>query len=215
MKIACFADTHRVIRTGNILWPEADVLVCAGDFCNIGSIGDAGSFNYWLEMEGVFEIYKHIIVVAGNHDVVFEKAPELAEGTLDDRIIYLCDKAKTINGVKFYGSPWQLPFNNWAFNKEEDELEVLFSRIPKDTDVLITHSPPYEILDFVPGVDGGHKGSKSLLDKVMEVAPEIHIFGHIHEAYGQINKSCIQFANATLLDGVYNHTHPVTVLEVY
>lgn len=47
-------------------------------------------------------------------------------------------------------------------------------------DVLITHKPPLGIQD---GIVMYGPGSELLLEKVKEVRPSVHVFGHIHEGY--------------------------------
>lgn len=208
MKITCFADTHRCIEGLNI--PNADIVLCAGDFCNSGSMEDVIVFNSWFSHLPC----KYKILVAGNHDVCFERDPSLATSLLDKNIIYLQDEGIKIGGVKFYGSPWQLPFMNWAFNLPEEDLRRKFEHIPKDVDVLITHSPPYGILDSVNGRE--HLGSKSLLKRVREAKPRYHVFGHIHDSYGkQINNTVgTTFINCSLLDEGYKFVNQPVVIEL-
>lgn len=208
MKIACFSDTHRCVE--NLDVAGADVVICAGDFCNSGSFEDVIAFNAWFSCLPC--AYK--IVVAGNHDVFFEKEPALARSLLDKSIVYLHGDGVEINGVMFYGSPWQLPFMNWAFNLPEEELREKFDRIPDGVDVLITHSPPSGILDSTPTKT--HLGSKSLLDKVRQVKPKYHIFGHIHHGYGRRvdEERDITFINVSLLDEAYTFVNQPAVIEV-
>lgn len=127
--------------------------------------------------------------------------------------MYLQDEAVEIEGVKFYGSPWQLPFMNWAFNLPESELRKKFEHIPDDVDVLITHSPPHGILDSTPTKKD--LGSRSLLEKVCKIKPRYHIFGHIHHGYGKhIDKTRnITFINASLLDESYNFVNEPAVID--
>ncbi len=207
MKIVCFADTHRCIDGLEI--PEADVVVCAGDFCNTGSLEDIIAFNRWFSALPC----KYKIVVAGNHDVSFENNLSVSETLLGEDIIYMQDELVEIEGVIFYGSPWQLPFNNWAFNLPEDELSRKFSLIPNDVDILITHSPPFGILDSIPTKK--NLGSKSLFKKSIEVKPKFHIFGHIHHGYGEYfdAENDITFLNVSLLDENYNFLNKPVVFE--
>lgn len=206
MKIICFADTHRCIEGLNI--PKADVVVCTGDFCNSGALEDVIAFNGWFSRLPC----KYKIIVAGNHDVCFEKDCALAKSLLNKNIIYLQDEGVKIGGVKFYGSPWQLPFMDWAFNLPEDELRREFERIPENVDVLITHSPPYGILDSVRKDE--HLGSKSLLEKVSKVRPRYHIFGHIHNGYGKRTNSNITFINCSLLDESYSFVNAPVMFDI-
>lgn len=208
MKIICFADTHRCVE--GLDMPKADVIICAGDYCNSGSLEDVIAFNNWFSRLPC----KYKILVAGNHDVCFERDPTLAKSLLDKNIIYLQDEGVELDGVKFYGSPWQLPFMDWAFNLPEDELRRKFERIPNDVDVLITHSPPYGILDSVRKDE--HLGSKSLLERAYQVKPQYHIFGHIHHGYGEyVDKARnITFINASLLDEGYNFVNQPVIIEL-
>ena len=208
MKIICFSDTHRCIDGLNI--PNADVVICAGDFCNNGSFEDVIAFNKWFSKLPA----KHKIVVAGNHDVSFEKNLAISKTFLDNDIIYLQDELIKIEKIKFYGTPWQLPFMNWAFNLPEDDLRKKFAHIPNDTDILITHSPPFGILDSTPPKK--NLGSKALLEKVLQVKPKCHIFGHIHHGYGEhidANNN-INFMNVSLLDEGYNFVNEPKIIEV-
>ena len=93
---------------------------------------------------------------------------------------YLCDESLTLDGVKFYGSPWQPRFFDWAFNKDRGApLKAIWDKIPLDTDVLITHGPPHGILDLT--FDKIKAGCEELLLAVQRIKPKVHVFGHIHE----------------------------------
>jgi Icc-related predicted phosphoesterase len=93
--------------------------------------------------------------------------------------IYLEDDSIVIDGVKFHGSPWQPWFYDWAFNlRYEEQLAEKWAKIPDDTHVLITHTPPHQICDYT--VRGNNIGSTSLLERVLKVQPKIHVFGHAH-----------------------------------
>jgi Icc-related predicted phosphoesterase len=115
---------------------------------------------------------------------------------------YLQDQSVIIEGLKFYGSPWQPTFHNWAFNKDRGEkIKTEWDKIPSDTDVLITHGPPFGILDKT--VDNEKVGCEELLLAVNRIKPKIHIFGHIHENYGEIKLNGTHFINPSSCD--YNY----------
>jgi Icc-related predicted phosphoesterase len=61
-------------------------------------------------------------------------------------------------------------------------LDAVWSKIPQGIDILLTHGPPFGILDRVQA--GDRVGCEDLLRHVERVRPAIHCFGHIHEAYG-------------------------------
>ena len=68
-----------------------------------------------------------------------------------------------------------------------------FDYIPYGTDILITHIPPLGILDGTEVLYGDY----SLLKKVFEIKPKLHLFGHIHESPGQEIIDNITFSNAS------------------
>src|SRR5689334_8867342 len=63
--------------------------------------------------------------------------------------------------------------------QDEDILDCYFRMIPEGLDVLITHGPPWGIMDR--NIKGDLCGSKALYDHVFRVKPRVHVFGHIHE----------------------------------
>ena len=203
MKIVAFSDIHGDnIRN----MPSADVFICAGDFSAHGSIADLVQFNTRLD-----KLQGRKIVVAGNHDWVCERNYSLAKSCFSPDVHFLQDEAIHIEGFLFYGTPWQPLFLNWAFNLPEEQLKEKFAKIPDSVDVLITHCPPYGILDVV---DGYHQGSPSLMERVMQIKPKYHIFGHIHEGYGKYEENGTTFLNVSVLDGDYRMVREPVSFEV-
>jgi Icc-related predicted phosphoesterase len=212
-KITFISDTHNKHNhltskgMGNILG-SGDVLVHAGDCTSMGKSHEITNFLNWFGMTD----FKHKIFIAGNHDFGFEFHTDIAEEFKEKGIIYLFDSEVVIDGVKFYGSPWQPEFHNWAFNLPRGEkLAEKWSKIPTNTDILITHGPVYGILDYAP--IGGHVGCEELYKKVFEVKPKIHVCGHIHDSYGQKSIDGVEFLNASVLDDTYQHAHKPIVVE--
>lgn len=139
------------------------------------------------------------------------------------RIILLNDSSTMIDGIKFYGTPVQPYFFNWAYNRAETDAEMLhygvpsikphFEAIPNDINVLITHGPPLGILDEVKGREGQHLGSASLLEAVKRVKPDVHVFGHIHSGHGELHRDGTSFYNVAICDERYYPSNPVRVIE--
>jgi Icc-related predicted phosphoesterase len=174
----------------------------------MGKSHEITNFLNWFGMTD----FKHKIFIAGNHDFGFEFHTDIAEEFKEKGIIYLFDSEVVIDGVKFYGSPWQPEFHNWAFNLPRGEkLAEKWSKIPTNTDILITHGPVYGILDYAP--IGGHVGCEELYKKVFEVKPKIHVCGHIHDSYGQKSIDGVEFLNASVLDDTYQHAHKPIVVD--
>lgn len=190
MKIVAVSDTHQYQPR----LPKADIIIFAGD----ANLVNQKSIDSFLDYCKTLKT-KHIIYVAGNHDTYLEQftAGVLKEYFSISKVTYLQDEAVTIKGKKFYGTPWSPMFNNWAFMLSEAELKDKFRLIPKDTDVLISHSPPHRILDT--NDEGVHLGSYYLAERVRFMPLIIHIFGHIHESYGQ----CSQYYNCSVVNEHY------------
>jgi Icc-related predicted phosphoesterase len=212
-KITFISDTHNkhnhlTSNAYNNILGSGDVLVHAGDISSMGKSHEITNFLNWFGMTD----FKHKIFIAGNHDFGFEFHTDIAEEFKEKGIIYLFDSEVVIDGVKFYGSPWQPEFHNWAFNLPRGKkLAEKWSKIPTNTDILITHGPVYGILDYAP--IGGHVGCEELYKKVFEVKPKIHVCGHIHDSYGQKSIDGVEFLNASVLDDTYQHAHKPIVVD--
>lgn len=178
IRICAVSDTHGDHRNIPHI-PDGDVFIYAGDFLNFGQektmfMGDAlGDFCKWIE---------HLpcdtkILIAGNHDWFLDKDPKrIAELPC----IYLQDASIEIEGFKIYGSPWVPHLNgtgSFGINRGDDIAEK-WSLIPNDLDILITHSAPFGLGDRAH--NGQHVGCKDLINRVEEIEPRLHIFGHIH-----------------------------------
>jgi Icc-related predicted phosphoesterase len=206
MKVVVISDTHTF--EGAITIPDGDVLIHAGDATIAGTPQEVSAFGKWLDGQP----HKHKIAIAGNHDWLFEKNPEQARYLIQfEGVHYLQDSSIEIDGVKFYGSPWQPWFNDWAFNLPRGvEIKHKWNLIPK-CDVLITHGPPWGTLDTVRP-NSQHLGCEDLAEAVRRTRPKIHIFGHIHGGYGQHETRHTRFINASICDEAY---HPVNAPIVF
>lgn len=207
MKIVFISDTHDLELVESI--PPGDVLVHCGDICGANSPDVLFRFNEW--MGSLPHSYK--IVIAGNHDFLFEQENQLARSLMTN-VTYLQDEAVMVEGLKFYGSPWQPWFYDWAFNLQRGApLKEVWAKIPEDVDVLITHGPPYMILDKTMW-DNTHAGCEELLPRVMKIKPKIHAFGHIHEGYGLLKKDNIVFVNASSCTVNYEPINKPIVVDI-
>jgi len=232
IKIAAFSDIHG--QHSKIQIPEADIVICAGDCTNMGKECEVEDFCVWY---GDLP-HKHKILIAGNHDWLFEEDPVLAKKLCSDNgIIYLNDTSVTIEGLKFHGSPVQPHFCDWAFNRARNEADSItynkrtgatisyalikphWDMIPTDTDVLITHGPPLSILDELYTAAGNPRGEfvgcNELRKRIEEVKPEVHIFGHIH-SNGNMERHIngTSYYNVCTCDKMYTPNQPPVVIEV-
>ena len=189
LTIVLISDTHELHREVEV--PPGDILIHAGDFTmNSKSAEKLLDFNEWLgELPHAYRV-----VIPGNHDSVVEDASRRA---LITNATLLINETVEIMGLKFWGSPIT-PLLGEAFGVVSDTVRAkLYSRIPADTDILVTHGPPYGILDQTPG-SHHHEGCNQLLAAVRKVKPMLHVFGHIHGAYGTESTNDTLFVNAAL-----------------
>ncbi len=208
MKFVAISDTHG--KHTKLILPSGDVLIHAGDISGRGNEVEAIDFLNWFSKQN----FEHKILIAGNHDFYFEREPtEQIKKILPENIIYLNDSGTTINKIKIWGSPITPWFYNWAFNRHRgDEIKKHWDLIPVDTDILITHGPVHGILDNTKS--GQRAGCEDLLNRIKAIKPKVHICGHIHEAYGIIEKAGVAFINASVLNEKYELVNEPIIFEL-
>jgi len=225
LKIAAISDTHNETPK---MPKGADVLIHAGDLTMMGREFEVRKSIDWLK--SLKKRYKKgIILVPGNHDFLFEDWREglpktkrgmelernfaLAKQLCDDAgIILLMDQSVEIEGVKIYGSPYSLRFHDWAFNLSPMDSALFWAKnIPKDTNVLVTHGPPFGIGDLCRG---GHVGDSALLELIKSLPDlKMHIYGHIHEGSGVHWFNNKLFINASALNEYYQGFNDIHVVS--
>ena len=204
MRLVLVSDTH--LRHPEV--PPGDVLVHAGDLTPIGTQAQLKEALAWLKRQP----HEHKVAIAGNHDFCLEREPRLGE-LFEPEIHYLFHEEREVAGLRFFGSPWTPWFHDWAFNLPRgDALREVWSRIPSELDVLVTHGPPLGVLDRT--YDGRHVGCEDLRRAVEEKRPRLHVFGHIHEAYGVERAAETTFVNASLCDLSYRAVNAPVVMEL-
>jgi len=214
MKLVLIADTHKAHTSLDL--PEGDILIHAGDCLGWGDTMELYAFAYWLKQQS--HKFQHILLVAGNHDGAFQYQPAEALSIVEQvpNLIYLQDSGVTLCGVRFWGSPWTTEFRNWYFMRRPGpHIDKAWKLIPEDTQVLITHSPPYGVLD--KGVGQTTVGCDMLAYRLGpdgNLKPRLHVFGHSHICYGQEEHNGILHVNADLCDNRNVLVKPPVVLEL-
>jgi Icc-related predicted phosphoesterase len=207
MRIVCISDTHGYHRELDV--PEAEILIHAGDFMIHGrAIAEIDDFNDWL---GSLP-HRHKIVVAGNHDLFFESNPKAARAHLSNAV-YLEHAGVALEGIHFWGCPVTPVLPHMAFAVQRGAASRKYwDKIPIGTDVLITHGPPFGILDK-ENIVAKHMGCEQLSKAVLRIQPRLHVFGHIHGGRGREegpNGTC--FLNCAALKG--SKLYPPTVIDI-
>lgn len=192
MKITAISDTHNFHEFLNL--PGGDLLIHAGDITDHGTQPEVEDFLQWFAQQD----YEYKLFIGGNHDFFLDENPVDLLELLPKDVTYLKNKLFQVGGVKIYGSPICPGMEGWAFGKKRGaEMELYWSFIPKEVDILITHSPPANILD--KSSEGYSLGCEKLWEKLKTIHPKYHIFGHIHASYGIRAIGGTTFINASIL----------------
>jgi Icc-related predicted phosphoesterase len=198
--------------------PDGDLLVYAGDFSMRAKMNDVVEFARWIKSLP----HSHKIIIPGNHDVYCEKN---LPWTRDEFFpaLALNHESCSIAGYRIFGSPYTSSIyepSPWSFDypRVGSHSEKLWSQIPTTTDILVTHGPPKGILDYVPVVgpeEDNNVGDVNLLYHVNRVRPKLHLFGHIHEGYGNYTATWgTKFYNVCICNESYRPINPITVLDL-
>lgn len=172
MKILHLSDTHGLHQRLGAM-PEADVMVHTGDFTNWGTEEECLDFiNWFIDLPYAYKIF-----VCGNHDICLWGNDGIKD-KLPANVHFLQGNGVTIGGVKFYGFGYGDDYSRYT--------------IPCGTQVLLTHEPPFGILD-------SEEGSKEILKKIVKHSSlKLHLFGHSHNDNGVLKKEGITFSNGSL-----------------
>jgi Icc-related predicted phosphoesterase len=164
------------------------------------------SFNAWLG-----ELGAPVVLIPGNHESFLEE--NRAKRSLLSNAIVLIDESVEILNLRFWGSP-VTPLPNTAFGMPSAaDRRRLYATIPDDVDILITHGPPFAVLDLAPG-SNHHAGDPELLEAVQRVQPMLHAFGHIHGAGGTDDLDGTLFVNACLMSQWGDLEHKPVVVRL-
>jgi predicted phosphohydrolase len=191
LTIVCMSDTHELHRELDV--PHGDILIHAGDLTMFSTSASAIlDFNEWL---GDLP-HRWKILIPGNHEFFLEADP--SRRRLVSNAIVLINEGVEVAGLGIWGSP-VTPLYGGAFglNSPADRTR-LYAEIPEDVDIIVTHGPPYGILDRSPGTLH-HAGCLQLLEAVTHLKPRLHVFGHVHGAHGLVSTDDTLFVNAALL----------------
>lgn len=191
-KIIVVSDSHNKhneidIPSGN----DEGILIHCGDFTNNGTKEELDNFYTWFKNLK----FKHKILIPGNHDKNFYENSE----KFKDICHVLNDNLITINGLKIWGSGKTIHTEGFikGYNQyTKEEIKEYWNNIPMGLDILITHGPPYGILD--KNIFGISAGDPVLLDVLKTKVPRYHFYGHIHEGHGVSNYGETVCVNASL-----------------
>lgn len=219
MRICFISDTHGYEEAVKV--PDCDILVHCGDNTNYGEPWEFQKFITWFGNQKP----KHKIFINGNHEVMVWKQGQAKDMVRRHNAMYMTnlhyleEEAVEVEGLKFWGTPYTPEFFDWAYMYNREDGARRYMGVPNDVDVLITHGPPAGVLDNVQPFgryDRVHAGCDYLMEKVKEIKPKVHAFGHIHHTYGWKKfKAPFQtlFVNAATCNARYIPVNPPIVVD--
>ena len=225
MTITAISDTHGMVPLPRLLIGyESDLLIHCGDVTgghvnrtnrNRISHSHLASWNSFVsQLRQVRDWFKDVVIVPGNHDQICEVYPQRCKQELQQIGVHFLINDGTVLGpdkTLIWGLPHTPPFCDWFF--EGTSMSKYTNEIPLDTNILVSHGPPYGILDEVRGV---HKGSIGLVEKCADLRElKAVFFGHIHEAYGKTLMHGTKCFNCSTIDEHYHFvTRPPVIAKI-
>lgn len=207
LRTVAISDTHN--QHMRVTIPECDLLIHTGDMTMTGAPDALGNFAEWLEVQPA----KDIVIIPGNHEQYWEKYWHECCKLIKDRcprVHILNDSGVEINGKMIWGSPITPWWWDYAWNRSRTPdmvgvhgkfIKEHWDLIPDNTNILLTHGPPYGILDYVEDFRTGqirYVGCEHLLAAVNRIKPAYHFFGHIHGSYGHVVQGGTDFYNSCI-----------------
>ena len=196
MQISIISDTHNEHEKLGPL--SGDVLIHCGDMFNLfrEDADELEKMDAWFGRQH-FDL---ILCTGGNHDLALQNKLKSSSAPFSNAI-YLQDQLYVHKGVSFYGAPWTPFLRGHAFFKEDYELQRKWAKIPRETDVLITHTPPAGILDV--SSRGLKLGCEYLAEALQDRSPRLHCFGHVHAGAGVHDTGGTRFVNASSVNSKF------------
>ena len=230
MKLLATSDTHGILH--GLPADGFDVVCVAGDIAPLNGHGKWHVYDQKKWMEKKFCKWAsdnpktEFVIIPGNHDF-FLLGKERFGGDCNWKIDWpknvhvLVDSEVTINGLRFYGTPWvPIISHSWAYEAEHDFLAEKFNRIPAGIDVLLTHTPPHisnEVMidrSLQWGMSEAF-GSHELANAVLEKRPRYHFCGHIHSGtHDKVVFGNTEIYNVSRVDERYEVAYAPLSLEI-
>lgn len=210
-RIVVISDTHN--QHEKLVLPEGDILIHCGDFSGTGNYSDHFKFSKWMGEQN----FKYKICTPGNHDRYSAEKLNISKDLFETHGVELLvdELSKQDHGLKIYGSPWTPRYGRWYWMRDRGRhIGVKWDNIPEKLDILITHGPPFGILD-ISVYDKINVGCEELLKEVLIKQPKHHVFGHIHHFGGQKHRTrWTDHHNAAICNEEYKPENKIVEFDI-
>lgn len=160
---------------------DIDLILSAGDL-------KADYLSFLVTMLNVPLLYIH-----GNHDDKYERKPPYGCVSIEDKVY-------DFKGLKILGLGGCMEYRGGLHQYTEKAMTKKIRRMKwktrKGFDILLTHSPAYELGD---GKDHAHTGFKCFIDLLDKHQPKYMIHGHQHLNYGN-NDRILHYKDTTIIN---------------
>eukprot|EP01025_Chloroclados_australasicus_P038070 TRINITY_DN3899_c0_g1_i1.p2 TRINITY_DN3899_c0_g1~~TRINITY_DN3899_c0_g1_i1.p2 ORF type:complete len:243 (-),score=13.02 TRINITY_DN3899_c0_g1_i1:15-677(-) len=197
------SDTHNghqqlTTKLNQLYRGKSDVLVHCGDMTDRGSKHELENINQWFGQLP----FQNIISIGGNMDGIgLEKFSFDEKSKILSNSTYLENESLELHGLKIYGSPCTPKFCGGFQLRGNQEAKQVWDQIPENTQILVTHGPPYGIMDVTSR--GQSVGCPMLQRKLSELKDlKVAAWGHIHESYGSQFENNVWYINAAQYNGL-------------
>ncbi len=197
MLIGTVSDMHgNLPDTSN--WPKLDLFIIGGDIIPDYAVASdinqrkqidfiTNKLNPWIDKVQADQK----VAIGGNHDHALthkEISKTLPLNWLEDN--YIVYKGFTVYGTPASYRPPTYPID-WSFGYTEADLATVYENIHQDTNILVSHTPPFGMMDLGwSGRDMQNFGAKALRNYFAQTPfplPQLRLMitAHIHEWGGQ------------------------------
>lgn len=138
-----------------------------------------------------------VLYVHGNHDTKYERMPPEGCTCIDDKLF-------VYKGIRILGLGGSMRYHEGDHQYTEYEmrqriLKLFFPIIyHRGFDILVTHSPAYQLND---GKDLPHQGFKIFLKLLERYRPKYFLHGHVHMSYGNTHKRYDKYMDTQVING--------------
>ena len=228
MRIIALSDLHGILP--HIKDEGAELMLICGDIVPLSFQSDMELSKWWFETkftEWVNALHvDKVVFICGNHDWLGEwdhewlsyKFSQHTKATYLHHQQYNYISLQDGKEYKIFGTPYCKIFGRWAFMRENETLEKLYSEISENLDILLTHDAPYGVTDICnQGIASikGHIGNIPLREALLRSQPMYCFHGHLHSSsrdFESLNNTKV--CNCSVLDEYYDLVYKPIVIDI-